>query len=91
MKSKMEQSIMSTPYGDLKAITPKIADSLVYVSEKDLEFSNFKPPSAWMVRDATGGRMYFKCRGRAKAQEMADIFYGKGKYGVINDKPVQVR
>lgn len=84
-------SVMSTPYGDLNSIPGLEKDRYAYIYEGCWEEDGWKPPSAWMVNDATGGRMYFKARDRKKAQSLCDEFYSKGKYSVIADKVAQIR
>lgn len=63
----------------------------VYVESERFDDEDYKPPATWCVRDAMGNYMYFKARGRASAQALCDEYYGKGKYTVRNDRPVQGR
>ena len=40
----------------------------------------FTKPSGFYIRCALGWKVYFKCRERQRAQEVADEIYGKGTY-----------
>lgn len=42
----------------------------------------FTKPTGFHLRCALGWLVYFKCRERSKAQEVADEIFGKGAYKV---------
>lgn len=75
-----------SPYGEVTWMDQKDAERLIYVFKVFFEEDHFKPPSAWMVVNALGDRVYFKSRSRASAQLLCDELLGTGKYTVVSDK-----
>jgi hypothetical protein len=51
-----------------------------YVSEEDRLSGDFKPPSQFFIVNALGEGVYFHTRSRAKAQQVCDEIFNKGKY-----------
>lgn len=64
---------------------------LIKVSGVQVLFDNinnlnyYGKASGYFIIDANGNKVYFKCRERGKAQEVADYIFGKGKY-FVRDK-----
>ena len=85
----MKQVKRVSPYGELDWIAPADRDRYIYVYKVDFEEEGFKPPTAWMVMNAFGDRVYFKARSRATAQILCDNLMGLGKYTVVADKKVR--
>lgn len=59
-----------------------IGDKLVFLTEAERLDDDFVDPTGLFIINAMGEGVYFRTRNRIKAQEWADMLYGKGKYTV---------
>lgn len=65
----------------------KLPDTIVVEPEEFMD-DEFKDPTAFYFKSASGSRIYVKTRDRAKAQAVADNWTGKkGLYKVIATNP----
>lgn len=48
----------------------------------DTNLNYYGSTTGYYIQNALGYKVYFKCRERSKAQEVADAIYGKGAYTV---------
>lgn len=65
----------------------KLPETIVVEPETYME-DDFKDPTAYYFKSASGDRIYVRTRSRAKAQEVADDWTGKkGLYKIIAANP----
>ena len=72
-------------------VLEKIGGHLIFVSEEERLDDEFRDPTGLFIINAMGEGVYFKTRNRKKAQEMADMLYGKGKYTVRKAMKAAIR
>ena len=51
----------------------------------DTNLNYYGSSTGFYIVNSLGYKVYFKCRDRRKAQEVADYIFGKGKY-LVNSK-----
>ena len=51
----------------------------------DTNLNYYGAATGYHITNGLGYKVYFKCRERSKAQEVADYIFGKGKY-FVNSK-----
>ena len=51
----------------------------------DTNLNYYGSSTGYHITNGLGYKVYFKCRERSKAQEVADYIFGKGKY-FVNSK-----
>lgn len=68
-----------------------LEDKLIFVSEQDRLDDEFRDPTGLFILNAMGEAVYFRTRDRIKAQEWADMLYGKGFYIVKKSLKAQIR
>ena len=86
------KGMQNSPYGDIsKWVKKEDVDRYIYVYKVQYEAEDFKPPTAWMVMDALGNRLYLKARDRKKAMQLMTDFFGSAKYSLISDKHQAIR